>query len=65
MCSRHWNGKIYRAKQGKCDSEIFAIEFRRREFISATLVEEGVHLANVEMCVSLRQSILSIWPLEA
>ena len=41
MCSRHWNGKIYRAKQGKCDSDIFAIEFTRREVISATLVDGG------------------------
>ena len=38
MCFRRWNGKIYRAKEGKCDSDIFAIEFRMREVISTTLV---------------------------
>ena len=57
MCSRHWNGKIYREKQGKCDSDIFAIEFGRREVIIATLVGYGCIRQCVDMCVSLRQSM--------
>ena len=40
MCARHWNGKIYRRKSGKCDSDRFAIELGRREVISAIVVEK-------------------------